>query len=556
MKTEGPQDIPSKWYQYAKDVGALVRANGQLHGKYPKTITQAWTLDQSHTWSVFLSSCLCWGIQPLEGGVAPPEIGPRNRSWWYARGHDFPIGYYNYFMKHTLNLYYAGQVPTWCMPRYLSIADFSNSAIKFYNPDTLTYLEMVGYLGTGNKNFNRPRGITSDNEYFYVADKWNNRIVKWSLLGRRYVAKVGTLGSGDNQFHLPSDITCDDTYLYITDTHNHRLIKLKKSDLSFVAKYEWPGDEEWQLNLPSGIICDEEYLFVCNTGNHTITKHRKSDLEWISWVGTEGGGDNQFKHPTGITSDGVYLYICDMSNHRIKKHLKWSMAYVGKIGSLGNGNDQFNFPMDITCDTTHLFLTDTSNHRLKKHLKSDLSFVAKVGSYGSGFLFFNEPMGVHVYNQPISPSWGGTWITLTAPDTNYAHQEWLRMLVSNVSGALRISRIYLKINIEGPYTLYLYANHIWDTTDEDRRFSIREMDPAAFEINTLTWNNRPGLGRLIGTFYLPPTADEWISFFIYHAKALCIKYYDESLPPYNKKAESQFSSSRVGIFARRPYIAV
>ena len=62
----------------------------------------------------FRASCDCFNKQPIDGGVEPPAIGPRNRAWWFTDSGGTDIRYYNYFMHKTLLSYNAGTVPDWC----------------------------------------------------------------------------------------------------------------------------------------------------------------------------------------------------------------------------------------------------------------------------------------------------------------------------------------------------------------------------------------------------------------------------------------------------------
>lgn len=56
----------------------------------------------------------CFNIQPEEGGVEPPEEGPRNRSWWYAAAEASGLWYFDYFIQQTIAYFLAGFIPPWC----------------------------------------------------------------------------------------------------------------------------------------------------------------------------------------------------------------------------------------------------------------------------------------------------------------------------------------------------------------------------------------------------------------------------------------------------------
>lgn len=65
--------------------------------------------------AAFKKCTVCFNAQPKTGGVEPPDIGPRDREWWYDQaGANW---YYNYFIGETWNIFYNGNIPDWCKSR-------------------------------------------------------------------------------------------------------------------------------------------------------------------------------------------------------------------------------------------------------------------------------------------------------------------------------------------------------------------------------------------------------------------------------------------------------
>ncbi len=65
---------------------------------------------------IIFGKCVkCFNKQPDEGGVEPPELGYRNRSWWYTDAGGSGLWYYTYFIKQTIIKYLTGVTPLWCM---------------------------------------------------------------------------------------------------------------------------------------------------------------------------------------------------------------------------------------------------------------------------------------------------------------------------------------------------------------------------------------------------------------------------------------------------------
>lgn len=109
----GSQEIPSAEYANFVESCQPIRADGKIEKRYRWSIEQPGTTRQLSVWEIFLECIECFGRQPEEGGVEPPEIGPRNRSWWYTAAIDSGLFYYTYFMGQTLPYRFAGEYPDW-----------------------------------------------------------------------------------------------------------------------------------------------------------------------------------------------------------------------------------------------------------------------------------------------------------------------------------------------------------------------------------------------------------------------------------------------------------
>ena len=93
----------------------------------------------------FKRSCNCYNIQPYEGGVTPPAIGPRNRSWWHDQAGGSGLWYYDYFIQQTWNDFYANTPPNWCkllatedtyVDEYYPNNNFSTLPFVYVNKET------------------------------------------------------------------------------------------------------------------------------------------------------------------------------------------------------------------------------------------------------------------------------------------------------------------------------------------------------------------------------------------------------------------------------------
>ena len=106
------------------------------------------------------------------------------------------------------------------------------------------------------------------------------------------------------------------------------------------------------------------------------------------------------------------------------------------------------------------------------------------------------------------------------PDTPF--YNWSYLVVS-ARLSDNIARIYIKCPIAKILHLYCIVGN-------DNLPSVYEVDPSLYTTKTLTWNNQPLLGAIIGTAPLPPAfSTGWVLINTGTTGAICIKYLDETL---------------------------
>lgn len=82
----------------------------------PPIIRGSWVSDAQCAHRHVFGDCVkCYNKQPQSGGATPPDVGPRNRSWWYDEAIGSGLWYYDYFMQQTINAYTSGTPPEWCI---------------------------------------------------------------------------------------------------------------------------------------------------------------------------------------------------------------------------------------------------------------------------------------------------------------------------------------------------------------------------------------------------------------------------------------------------------
>jgi DNA-binding beta-propeller fold protein YncE len=85
-----------------------------------------------------------------------------------------------------------------------------------------------------NQQFGNPDITIDEFDIVYVADYFNNRLLKFDSNGN-LVTQWGTQGSADGKFINPHDFGLDSAgFVYVVDTRNHRIQKFTDNGNSSV----------------------------------------------------------------------------------------------------------------------------------------------------------------------------------------------------------------------------------------------------------------------------------------------------------------------------------
>ncbi len=118
-------------------------------------------------------------------------------------------------------------------------------------------------------------GVTYGREYDYILEDGNRVPIPLTYIVRDVITLAGESG----EFMLPEDIFIDkNDFLYVADTGNNRIVKLDKSG-ELLNSYT--GPEERPFKSPKGVFVDDDgHIFVADTGNQRIA-HLSSDGKYI-----------------------------------------------------------------------------------------------------------------------------------------------------------------------------------------------------------------------------------------------------------------------------------
>lgn len=139
-----------------------------------------------------------------------------------------------------------------------------------YSPDAY---EVAGVFTTAElglkKKLSSPQGMFVYENYIYICDTGNNRILeleRTSVSELRLVREITEFtGAEVTTFSTPTDIAVSEDHFFIADKNNGRVLKLTK-DLQYVMEFTKPTDETFDQDLdflPSKISIDTADRVYC-----------------------------------------------------------------------------------------------------------------------------------------------------------------------------------------------------------------------------------------------------------------------------------------------------
>lgn len=161
----------------------------------------------------------------------------------------------------------------------------------------------------------------------------------------------GERGTGNGQFQYPGGLVCVDNYIFVCDTQNHRVLQL--SNVGLQIREIGVGE----LNFPHSIVYNDNKLYVTDSANHRIAVFSTYGV-LLNIFGSQGSGVGEFNYPSGIVAYGDYLYVVDSQNDRVQKILKSNGAFIDEIAT------DLAYPFGISTQNNKLYLTQPHEVRV------------------------------------------------------------------------------------------------------------------------------------------------------------------------------------------------
>jgi DNA-binding beta-propeller fold protein YncE len=219
-----------------------------------------------------------------------------------------------------------------------------------YDSNQITFVRSWGQAGSLIGQFRDPEGIAvAPDGTLYVADTGNHRVQKFHADGT-FVSKWGrnggdgTAGTGDGEFNRPKGVAVDAAgNVFVTDSDNHRVQKFT-ADGTFLTKWGSEGTGDGQFRNPRGIAVDAAgNVYVADQLNNRIQKFGRV----VQAIPVGAGALPRM--PTDTESNGVY----DDVNGNLRRDFADVVLYFNRMDWIAanepvpafdfNGNGRIDF---------------------------------------------------------------------------------------------------------------------------------------------------------------------------------------------------------------------
>ena len=246
-------------------------------------------------------------------------------------------------------------------PRYIAFTDKGDMFVTSYGGNCIHVYDSngkkkttIGSEGSGELQFEDPRGITIIGEIVYIAEYRGHRIHKLTT-GGEFLGTFGEEGTGMGQFDSPCDMQISqEGMVYVADRDNSR-IQVFHSDwtVSHIIDGQVSGDSSF--THPEGISLDLcGNVHVTGDGSNSVTVFSASGQFVYKYDQT------QLKRPTGIAIDSAGYSLV------VNYHSR-SLAIFDPSGEFVHSIEGFNDPFGVSVSPDgSVWVADGSNNRLVK----------------------------------------------------------------------------------------------------------------------------------------------------------------------------------------------
>ena len=236
------------------------------------------------------------------------------------------------------------------------IVDDGNSHVIVLD-DKLKLLKLIGQ-GSGNSRLVTPDGVTVTDNVIAVSDWGSDQVKKYSLQGE-FLSVIGSRGDKNGQFNRPMGLTFNNNkLLYVVDRVNHR-VQVFQEDDTFAFAFGSKGNNPGQFHSPVRIAIDPNNNVLVTDRNANCIHLFTDNGQFIQTI-------NSYR-PIAITiSPTGYLITGHHGDDNIIR--VWSPTYqlINQFGKLGSKEGEFYDITGMAIDSIGTtYVAEGYNKRLK-----------------------------------------------------------------------------------------------------------------------------------------------------------------------------------------------
>jgi hypothetical protein len=219
-----------------------------------------------------------------------------------------------------------------------------------------------------------PVGVAASAAALYVADRVNNRVLRWdtsalrngapasAVLGQMDATSVvanrglGSFVPSPDGFNLPMGVTVDGDGLWVADTENNRVVFVERA-ASEPRATRWIGQRDGRT------VANPQVAPTGSGGAGTIYAY--------------GSNADNALTPRGVARVGDTLVVSEFAVHRLHLFSAITGAPMGVVAQRSETAQDSNAggvsaaslsrPLGIAADVDHLWVADSRNHRVVAH---------------------------------------------------------------------------------------------------------------------------------------------------------------------------------------------
>ena len=252
--------------------------------------------------------------------------------------------------------------------------------------------EVIGRLGTGPGQFNKPRSVAVDREdNIYVVDM-TGRVQKFSPEGKYLLAwEMPQTDKG-----RPKGMSLDhDGNVLLVEPHYSRVNHFDTLG-HLVRQWGKNGTNAGEVMFPRSIAVNKAgEIWVSEYGAvERVQRFSPDGLKLLGSVGKPGNGPGDLNRAEGVGMDGEdRLFVADSCNHRIQVFGPTG-EFVSEFGRAGRGVGELSYPYDVRVDKTgRRYVCEFGNSRIQVFDPQNKP-VELIGRPGSGIWQLATPWSI------------------------------------------------------------------------------------------------------------------------------------------------------------------